>query len=279
MISSTQLVRLLQDANLQSYVVVETPAASLNFDQVVSPDLSLCRFRLIQRSASNIRGRFEVLGVSLHENFPLSGPRRVLRRTYTIEQAIHEFCRMPQQILLIGAFTIVKSLETALDATGLASKLESIRISVEVGGDRSVSDAATVTSPGFIREISRLTSSIIYVRQQLPLYVEYLERLIVGEKVTTIRFRPGAIEIPANISIPVYKTPDFGPGDRTEPAAVVSVSGISYLRYGDLDENDAARDGFQTLEAMRAALATIYSNINDDAWLTIYHITPLPRAD
>jgi hypothetical protein len=186
---------------------------------------------------------------------------------------------MPQQILLIGAFTVVKSLDTVLGAMGFARNLEGIRISVRAGNGRAPEHVATVTSPGFVREISQLTGSVIYVRQQLPLYVDYLESLLIGQKVTTVRFRQGAIEIPANISIPVYRTEDFGRGDRTEPVAAVSISDISYLQYGELDEADAVRDGFRTLEAMRSALAVIYPNISDDAWLTIYHIKPLSRVD
>lgn len=277
MISSTHLVRLLREANLQSYVVVETPAASIRLEQIVQSGLLSCSFSAVDLSNSGIHGIFEAPDANANGHLPPAGVQDfTLPATFTVEQAINEFCQMPQQILLIGAFTIIKSLELALDALGIAGRFDGMPISVRWDdGDFALPWPKEVTSSRRIHEISQRTGSVIYVRQRLPLYVEYLDKLITGEKVTTVRFRPGAIEVPASISIPVHRTYDFGRGDRSNPTVLVSVSGISYIRYGELDEADATRDGFADLRAMRAALAKIYQGIADDAWLTVYQISPL----
>jgi len=126
-----------------------------------------------------------------------------------------------------------------------------------------------------IRRIQALTDSVIFVRTELPLYGEFLRWLREGSKVTTIRLRKGAVEVPFNSVLPLYETTDFGPGDRSQPTEFVKVSALRYHRFGELSAHDAIRDGFKSYEDMRNTLREIYPNIEDHDWVTVYDISLL----
>lgn len=124
-----------------------------------------------------------------------------------------------------------------------------------------------------IRQIQALTDCVVFVRTELPLYGEFLKWLRQGRKVTTIRLRKGAVEVPFSSVLPLYETSDFGPGDRSRPTEHVNVSGLRYHRFGELSQNDALRDGFTSFADMRKTLGEIYPHITDDDWVTVYDIS------
>src|SRR5262249_37881972 len=92
-------------------------------------------------------------------------------------------------------------------------------------------------------------------------------------KVTTIRLRKGAVEVPFRPVLPLFETSDFGPGDRSQPTEYVKVSALRYHRWGDLSSEDAKRDGFRSLADMRRALTKIYPQITSKDWVTVYDIS------
>jgi hypothetical protein len=112
----------------------------------------------------------------------------------------------------------------------------------------------------------------VFVRTELPLYGPYLGWLREGRKVTTIRFRKGAVEIPYSHILPLFKTDDYSAGDRTRPTDYVRIRGLRHQLFGELTDEDAWRDGFTDLEHMRRDLHEIYPDLSDDSWVTVYNI-------
>jgi hypothetical protein len=124
-----------------------------------------------------------------------------------------------------------------------------------------------------IRKLQSLTDMVVFVRTEMPLYGEYLNWVREGRKVTTIRLRKGAVEVPFSSVLPLFEAADFGPGDRSRPTEYVKVSALRYHRWGELYAADAERDGFKSYDDMRQALKKIYPHITDEDWVTVYDIS------
>jgi hypothetical protein len=208
--------------------------------------------------------------VLLNTSFNLGGGPIV----ESLEQAVLAFEKMPINVLGVGRFVIVKSLSPDLADLPVSSSLRDLNLEIYQGtGVRPVQVSGSPKTGPLIRRLQDLTGSVVFVRTELPLYGEYLDWLREGRKVTTIRFRKGAVEIPFGSVLPLFATQDFGPGDRTRPTEQVTVTGLRYSRFGDLSEQDAKRDGFESRTHMRHALAEkIYPDLADDDWVTVYDI-------
>jgi carbamoyltransferase len=192
----------------------------------------------------------------------------------TIDQAIKAFGAMPLNVLAIGRFVILKSLSPDMGDLPVAGSLKSMNLEVHAEGRAKSVRKYASNAWRTIRDLQRLTRSVVFVRTELPLFDDYLKRLREGRKRTTIRFRKGAVEIPYSAELPLFETNDFGPGDRTRPTEHVSISAIRYWRFGELDDADAVRDGFESVEHMRSALKNdIYPGLSDEDWVTVYDIS------
>ncbi|HUY52527.1 MAG TPA: carbamoyltransferase C-terminal domain-containing protein [Streptosporangiaceae bacterium] len=196
----------------------------------------------------------------------------------TVQQAIESFSSMPVNALGVGRFVVVKSLSPDLGDLPISATISDLDLEVY-----SSAGSPSVTVPNMrphrrIRRLQELTDRVIFVRTELPLYGEYLEWLREGRKVTTIRLRKGAVEVPFSSVLPLFETADFGPGDRSRPTEYVRVSALRYHRFGELSPDDAKRDGFRSFQDMRAALTEIYPYIADDDWVTVYDISLIEES-
>ncbi len=231
-----------------------------------------------QSEIANILSQYEAatgIGVLLNTSFNLGGHPIV----ETVRHATDSFRDMPIPVLGIGRFLVVKR-EDCNDLPEV-TRINNLPASLCVrqkGQDLALridrGDVSTVLS-----RISDLTASIIFVRVELPLYSPYLRELYLGRKRTTTRFRRGGVEVPADVIIPLVETPDFKRRDIKSPKGHVRVTGVRYQKFGDLDEKDAANDGFDSLASMREGLSSIYSCLSNEDWVTVYEIVLLTATD
>lgn len=191
----------------------------------------------------------------------------------SLKQAIDSFYRMPVNVLGVGRFVVLKSLSPDLEDLPFSSSLKAMSLEVYQGGVVTPIDLPASHPWKIIRRLQSLTDSVIFVRTELPLFGRYLEWLREGRKVTTIRFRKGAVEVPFSSRLPLFETPDFSPGDRSKPTEHVAISSLRYQRFGELTVADALRDGFRDLADMRQGLKTIYPELSDEDWVTVYDIS------
>jgi carbamoyltransferase len=214
--------------------------------------------------------RMTSVPVLLNTSFNLGG-RPIVE---TVDQAIAAFGAMPLNVLAIGRFVILKSLSPDLLDLPVAGSLSNMTLEVHHGGQARRIRRYQSNAWRTVRDLQALTRAVVFVRTELPLFGDYLRRLREGRKQTTIRFRKGAVEIPYSAELPLFETSDFGPGDRSHPTEHVSIKAIRYWRFGELDDADAVRDGFESVEHMRKALKTqIYPGLTDDDWVTVYDIS------
>jgi carbamoyltransferase len=191
----------------------------------------------------------------------------------TIQQAFESFSSIPVNALGIGRFVVVKSLSPDVGDLPISATISDLCVEVYAEADMAPVGVPQTRPHLRIRQIQALTDSVVFVRTELPLYGEFLRWLREGRKVTTIRLRKGAVEVPFNSVLPLYETNDFGPRNHSEPAEFVKVSALRYHRFGELTAQDAVRDGFKSYEDMRSTLKKIYPQIEDNDWVTVYDIS------
>ena len=90
---------------------------------------------------------------------------------------------------------------------------------------------------------------------------EYVEKILKGEKTTTIR---KGIK-----SYPVGRIVDLTVNYK--PFARARVSKVIVKRVSELTDEDARRDGFNSKEELIQALKKIYGEIKDNEFVTIVH--------
>lgn len=251
-----------------SQAVQELPAI-LNVDctsrvQTVGPDDSTPLRGILLRFAEHTQ-----IPVLLNTSFNLGGEPIV----ETVPQAIETFSAMPVNALGIGRFVVVKSLSPDLGDLPISATISDLEMEVFKAPKSSPEVISRMRPHTRMRRIQDLTNMVIFVRTELPLYGEYLSWLREGRKVTTIRLRKGAVEVPFSSVLPLFETADFGPGDRSRPTEYVKISALRYHRWGELSAEDAMRDGFKSYDDMRKALTKIYPNITDEDWVTVYDIS------
>jgi carbamoyltransferase len=263
------------ESPFMSFAVQATPQtvrelpAILNADhtsrvQTVGPDDTTPLRNILLKFAEHTQ-----VPVLLNTSFNLGGEPIV----ETVKQAVESFSVMPINALGIGRFVVVKSLSPDLGDLPVSATMSDLEMEVF-----KAPKTAPVVIPHMrphtrMRKIQDLTSMVIFVRTELPLYGEYLNWVREGRKVTTIRLRKGAVEVPFSSVLPLFETADFGPGDRSRPTEYVKVSALRYHRWGDLSADDAMRDGFRSYGDMREALTAIYPHIADEDWVTVYDIS------
>jgi carbamoyltransferase len=190
----------------------------------------------------------------------------------SVDDAFASFADMPINIMAFGRFLIVKSLSPDLISADVMPSQFPIDAVIVNDGQKEVLELSKLTSRECIRKVQERTGLIVFVRSELPLYRDFLDRLRRGKKRSTIRYRKGAVEIPSFNQLPLYETPDYGVGDRSKPTALVEITNIRYQIFGELTERDAVTDGFSSLAEMRRELTEIYKDLRDDEWVTIYSI-------
>ena len=191
--------------------------------------------------------------------------------------ALSSFGEMPINALALGRFVVVKSLSPTLADLPLEASVRKLRMTVHRSGEVVPVDPGRSKVWLTVRNLQSLTKAVVFVRSELPLYGPYLEWLREGRKVTTIRFRKGAVEIPHSPVLPLFVTTDYSPGDRTRPTEHVQISAIRYQKFGELSDSDAERDGFENLAHLRHDLTKIYADLSDDDWVTVYDIGLVDR--
>lgn len=262
------------ESPFMSFAIRATARALRELPAIVNADASARVQTLAVNDSSKLRAILErfaartKIPVLLNTSFNLGGKPIV----ETVRHAVESFSQMPVNALAIGRFVVVKSLSPDISDLPLSATITNLDLEIyrSYGGPPVRIPESKPHS--MIRKLQRVTNSVVFVRTELPLYGEYLTWLREGRKVTTIRLRKGAVEIPYKEDLPLFETHDFGPGDRSKPTEYVKISALRYHRFGELSETDAVRDGFKSYQDMRRALRKIYKNIADEDWVTVYDI-------
>jgi hypothetical protein len=105
-------------------------------------------------------------------------------------------------------------------------------------------------------------------RTRLGLRGEYFEWFRTGKKRTTIRYKPGAVDVPATWQVTLEAT-----GREEVPRLLVGIDLFVIKRYAALSQEDAVEDGFEELSHLQKALNSIYGPIPQTGLVSIYRIS------
>lgn len=115
------------------------------------------------------------------------------------------------------------------------------------------------------------TKKNIKKRNKFDLLEEYVSWLFNGQKHTTIRFRNDAIDFPEKCVLPLYEstlnklTPERFLG-------YVVIEEIQIKLFSQINSFDAKKDGFNNLAEAKSALTSIYKELSDSEYVSIYSI-------
>jgi carbamoyltransferase len=191
----------------------------------------------------------------------------------TLDDALQTFGDLAINVLALERFIVIKELSPELSDLDVLPAKSDVGIAVVQKDHLTAVSKEEISIRKVIRQVQELTGAVVLVRHQFALYARYLDWLREGRKGTTIRFRPGGVEIPKRAVMPLYETPDYGGNQQTHPTATVRVGSVRYQRLEELNEDDARQDGFDSLSAMQHDLRQIYPGLRPRDWITIYKIT------
>lgn len=110
-------------------------------------------------------------------------------------------------------------------------------------------------------------------RERFLLFDNYIRWAAQGRKVTTIRFKEGALSIAGPKKLPLVETKDFKQSAMHVQKLEVEVLGFTVKKFRHLDQVDAQRDGFEKTSHLKQTLKNIYPLMNDDDYVTINFIS------
>ena len=119
---------------------------------------------------------------------------------------------------------------------------------------------------------TKFPNTELFPRDKFLLNVRFIEWLRRGYKVTTVRYRRGGIDFPVKKVMPIFPTRDFSSNLSGGETGKVIISKFSVKKFGDLDEFDAKRDGFNRSEELKEVLSRIYGKIREGEFVSIYNI-------
>jgi len=107
-----------------------------------------------------------------------------------------------------------------------------------------------------------------WLGKHLMLKRQFVEKILSGEKATTIRL--GRVEIHS-------KEFYIHAGGRIIARAVIE--GVSYKRLKELTDEDAKADGFNSVSELKETLRKFYPNIKEHDWVTIIRFRIVEKLD
>lgn len=107
-----------------------------------------------------------------------------------------------------------------------------------------------------------------FIGRHLMLKGEYADKLLSGEKKTTIRL---------GIVRPKYEEVIVHGHGR--PLAKVRIKSVTVKKAGELTDEDARRDGFRSREELLEALRRVYGDFTPDTPVTIMELEVVQRLD
>ena len=178
----------------------------------------------------------------------------------TMNDALASYLDMNLDALVIGHWLVCK--------TDIEIRMKE-KISVKIGRDENYEMEAFDIS-GLLRSRNFVDKCI--PRDRFLLQSEFLSWVMRGKKSTTIRYRRKAIEYPISRELPIFVTEDFSRIPRRGIEAVGRIRGLEVKQFGDLNHDDAVRDGFKSRVELLQVLRSIYGKISEEEPVMIYSI-------
>lgn len=183
----------------------------------------------------------------------------------TLEDAMKTFVKLDIKFLAAGPFLIEKELD---DISGnILMNVSALFFQIDLS-KKDVLDE---------KQLEKLLKNQfpkikLIPRNKFLLYEGFIEWLKRDYKVTTIRYIKGGIDFPVKKIMPIFPTKDFSSISSGREAGKVKLTKYSVKKFGELDDFDAKRDGFDSTEELKKMLSRIYGKIQEEEYISIYNI-------
>ncbi len=129
------------------------------------------------------------------------------------------------------------------------------------------------------RELERRFPALRPVERSRFVMLSPLADLIASDcKRTTIRHSPNAVEFPIEATLPLFVVDNGEPHECARPSGEVRIGRVQYKRISELNEMDAADDGFRSRDDLLAAMHAFYGLLNPADYVSIFHFLPSKAA-
>ena len=210
---------------------------------------------------------YRLTGIGMILNTSFNGPREPI--VETVQDAVRCYLALGLDAMVVGNVLVLsKHLRERVH--------ETVGMCVDVGvgtEDMNKEEFFDVSVQDIAEKLSEVRRrDILMPRERFLLDQEYYSWIRERRKVTTIRFRRGSLEYPVTPNMPLYVTRDFSGSTKSDPETSLHVEKLKVKRFGDLNTEDALRDGFASVDELRAVLRAIYGTIFPEERVTIYHV-------
>ena len=171
----------------------------------------------------------------------------------TVDDALECFNKLALDYLIIGDSIVSKNTES-----------RTVEVKVQ---DIVIADILCDKIWDTIQEL--IPNKIGKKRARFLLFDKYVQWVKEGKKHTTIRYRRGSIDYPADISLPMLATDDFGQ-QYIKMVGRAIIQRVEVKKFGQLTQDNAYGDGFSSLNELKNILQKIYGKIEEEEFVTIY---------
>ena len=178
----------------------------------------------------------------------------------TIQDALQSYLDLELDALVMDKWLICN--------TNIETRMKR-KISIKIGSEKGC-DVEMYNISEMFR--SRGLADKCIPRDRFLLQSEFFSWMLQGRKSTTIRYRSRGIEYPVACELPIFVTEDFSRVPRGGKEGVGLVEGLEVKKFGELNDDDAVRDGFDSKAELLQILREIYGNISDEELVVIYSI-------
>ena len=114
-------------------------------------------------------------------------------------------------------------------------------------------------------------------RSRFVMLAGLAELVMSNRKHTTIRYTPHAVEFPCEAILPLFVVEKGASHETARRSGGLHIGRIQYKRVGDLNDLDAALDGFRSRHELLAAMHGFYGPLSSNDYVSIYHFVPIGR--
>jgi len=176
----------------------------------------------------------------------------------SIEDALKSFSELGVDYLVIGDCLITKN--------NLSLRSPKIYIN-----DKKQSGLSLRDLPRYFQKLS-YGDNELFPRSRFLLYSPYIDWIRTGKKSTTVRYRKGGIDFPTGSVLPLFPSNDFS-NNHSDSIGELVINEYRLKQIGMLSEEDACKDGFNSLQELQEILQTIYGQIQSNEYVSIYSIS------
>ena len=112
------------------------------------------------------------------------------------------------------------------------------------------------------------------VDNEMLMYKEFLSRVFLEEKKTTIRYKKGFLRYPSSRHLPLFETSQDDK-EMKRIKGTITLETITIKTISELTDEDAKIDGFKSKEELLEVLKKIYGGIGKEELVSIYYIGQL----